>query len=245
MSNAIDISEVSLKNQLRAIEIIGHNIANANVAGYKRDRLVLNNSEGLNFERALLQANEVIGTQNLPVFQQSLDLRQGSLEKTGSPLNFAIEGDGLFVVQTPQGVAYSRAGNMGLDSSGRLLLNMKYPVLSDAGEVLMMSGAPKVNQNGEIYEGDKYIGKLRVAFFDENSDLQKMGESILVSREPLEELTEDLVSIRQGFLESSNIQQVDEVVQMMKINRQVEMTQRIIRGYDEMLSEAVSTIAEF
>jgi flagellar basal-body rod protein FlgF len=244
MSDAIDISEINLINSLRAMELIGQNIANANVAGYKRERLVLDMGAG-DFDKALAGAAATTVEDEVPRLRSFTDFKQGSLAATGGILDIGIEGDGLFVVQTPTGIAYSRAGNLSTDEHGRLLLNGRYPVLGENGEITLTTQTPKITQSGEIYDGEDFITRIKLGFPEENDVLVKIGETLYQSANPLSDSSTEPYSLRQGYLESSNIQQVDEMVSMMKINRQVEMTQRVIRGYDEMVGEAISTIAEF
>jgi flagellar basal-body rod protein FlgF len=244
MSDAIDISAINLSNSLKAMELIGQNIANVNVAGYKRERPLTAVDAG-GFGDALSKATALSVGDTMPRLRSFTDHSQGSLAHTEDPFNVGIEGQGLFVVQTPNGTAYSRAGNFSTDAHGRLLLNGQYPLLSDHGEIVLTTQTPKITQSGEIYDGENFVAKIRLGFPVESDALIKTGETLYQSETPLAEISSEPYSLRQGYLESSNIQQVDEMVMMMKINRQVEMTQRVIRGYDDMLGAAISTIADF
>lgn len=242
MSDAIDFGEINLMNSLKAMEVIGQNIANANVAGYKRERVVVGGMGS--FADALVNATNDLSS-DTPKLHSFTDHAQGALARSGNLLHVGIEGPGFFVVQTQQGVAYSRAGNLSTDAHGRLLLNNQYPLLGDQGEIILTTQTPKITQSGEIYDGENLIAKIRMGFPNNTDNLIKAGETLFISDIPLEETSAEPYSLRQGYLESSNIQQVDEMVMMMKINRQVEMTQRIIRGYDDMLGVAISTIPDF
>lgn len=244
MSDAVEISEVGLSNSLRAMELIGQNIANISVTGYKRERPVTSAGVG-SFADALANVSGNTAGRGMPHMQSFTDHSQGALAHTDDPLNLGIEGQGMFVVQTPAGTAYSRSGNFSTDAQGRLLLNGQYPLLGESGEIVLTTQAPKITQSGEIYDGENLIAKIRLVFPTESDVLVKAGETLYRSDTPLAEVSSEPYSLRQGYLEGSNIQQVDEMVTMMKINRQVEMTQRVIRGYDDMLGTAISTIADF
>ncbi len=239
MSDAIDICLTSLSNSLEAMGIISHNIANANVSGYKRSQPLLH-STSAGFE-SLLALNASVA----PEITSKVDFSQGSLKVTDNPLHVGIEGNVFFVIDGPEGTAYSRASEFQVDSQGRLLLGGRYPVLGQAGEIFLNTQSPKITPKGEIYDQEKYVDSFRLATIEDVNQLEKIGEGLYKSHAPLQEQINQAFNLRQGYVESSNLVQADEVVLMMKINRQVEMTQRILRGYDEMLNEAVSTIAEF
>lgn len=244
MSDAIDICLSSLSNSLEAMELISHNIANANVAGYKRSQPLMHSNTG-NFEAHLSLENPSFNASVAPQITQKIDFTQGSLSVTENPLHVGIEGNVLFVVEGPGGPAYSRLGEFQIDKQGRLMLGGQFPVLGQAGEIVLNTQSPKITPTGEIFDQDEYVDSFRLAVIEDASQLEKMGAALYQSDTPLKEQVDQVFNLRQGYVESSNLVQADEVISMMKINRQVEMTQRILRGYDEMVGEAISTIAEF
>src|SRR5688572_30459637 len=126
MAKVIDIGETGLVNSLKAMDLISHNIANVNVAGYKRERPVVSAAD---FGAALDSLGSPAVKYGKPDLISVTDHAQGSLARTANALDLAIEGAGLFVVETPGGIAYSRAGNFTLDEQGRLLLGGEYPLL--------------------------------------------------------------------------------------------------------------------
>jgi flagellar basal-body rod protein FlgG len=218
--------------RLSELDTIAHNLANANSPGFRAMRLSFRN-----FGETLLWAMN--GTNNRPparlplgvtVDQQRLDLRLGILRPTGNSLDVALDGDGWFVVQTPQGVRYTRKGNFALASDGTLVTADGYPVLGDNNQPLRISSSAavaslRIAETGEIFAGSQRLGRLRIVSVQ---NLQPAGDGYYIGTNPQPSNTR----IVQGMLESSNVQVITELVRMLNALRTYEMASRTFSAFD-------------
>jgi flagellar basal body rod protein FlgG len=145
------------------------------------------------------------------------DFKQGPLVRTKQSLDLAIEGSGFFVIQTPFGLAYTRDGRFVLDSQGQLVTRADaYPVLGMEGPIFLPDIAVAISQDGNIYHDDKLIGRLRVAVILNPRDLYT-GNGVVFSAHPnsaLEFSPEEPYKIRQGYVENSNVNSVEQLGNM-------------------------------
>lgn len=184
--------------------------------------------------------------------QPYLDLQQGILEHTQSPLHFAILGEGFFKVQTPRGIAYTRAGNFTIDAQRRLVTPQGYPVLANGAPVVLDPGMAaeglvtmdnlklRVSPEGILSIDGTEIARLDVVAFDDPSKLKKIGENLYIS-EGAQEMMALNYEIRQGFVEKSNVNPIKEMVNLIEIQRTFEAVQRSIRGFDEATEKLLET----
>ena len=218
--------------RLSELDTIAHNLANANSPGFRAMRLSFRN-----FGETLLWAMN--GMNNRPparlplgvtVDQQRLDLRLGILRPTGNSLDVALDGDGWFVVQTPQGVRYTRKGNFALASDGTLVTADGYPVLGDNNQPLRISSSAavaslRIAETGEIFAGSQRLGRLRIVSVQ---NLQPAGDGYYIGTNPQPSNTR----IVQGMLEGSNVQVITELVRMLNALRTYEMASRTFTAFD-------------
>ena len=157
-------------------DTISNNLANANTTGYKKDIAVTKDFASLLIQRINdgPQAPTIgsLGTGSV-VDEVATIQNAGSLRQTGNDLDFAIEGQGFFAVQTPNGVRYTRDGSFSRDSAGRLVTQDGYPVLAQNGGVIRLNGG-KVNvaTNGQVSVDGRNVGSLQVVQFANTRALQ-------------------------------------------------------------------------
>ncbi|MFA0758378.1 MAG: hypothetical protein KEFWMYNX_000389 [Candidatus Fervidibacter sp.] len=218
--------------RLSELDTIAHNLANANSPGFRAMRLSFRN-----FGETLLWAMN--GTNNRPparlplgvtVDQQRLDLRLGSLRPTGNPLDVALDGDGWFVVQTPQGVRYTRKGNFTLSRDGTLVTAEGFPVLGDNNQPIRIPSSAAVSslriaETGEIFAGSQRLGRFRIVSVQ---NLQPVGDGYYIGTNPQPSNTR----IAQGMLEGSNVSVITELVRMLNALRTYEMASRTFSAFD-------------
>jgi len=225
-----------------------NNLANIDTPGFKKELLLVEAAE----EKRLYRFSEVGGSGYLgempfgvqPQNETATDFTQGRLESSGNPLDLAIEGDGFFVVDTPQGEAYTRAGNFTLSNEGVLITLGGYPVLGEGGEIALPEGGQiVVDQTGRVSMAGMEVDRIRVVDFDDRSRLQRIGENLFVSdQNTLPEESQNF-RIRQGYLEKSNLDMIEGMVTMIEAFREYEMNQRLLQTQDEALDRAVNEIA--
>lgn len=218
--------------RLSELDTIAHNLANANSPGFRAIRLSFRN-----FGETLLWA--ISGTNNRPparlplgvtVDQQQLAMRSGALHPTGNPLDVALNGDGWFVVQTPQGVRYTRKGNFTLSRDGTLVTAEGFPVLGDNNQPIRIPssaavGSLRIAETGEIFAGSQRLGRFRIVSVQ---NLQPVGDGYYIGTNPQPTNTR----IAQGMLESSNVQVITELVRLLNALRTYEMASRTFTAFE-------------
>jgi len=217
--------------RLSELDIIAHNLANAETPGYRTQRLSFRN-----FGETFLWT--IAGTGNRPparlplgvtVDRQSIDLRSGSFRPTNNPLDVAIDGDGWFVVQTPQGIRYTRKGNLAISRNGVLVTSDGYPVLGENNQPIRIptnaTAAVRIAETGEIFAGTQRLGRLQ---FVTLQTVQPAGNGYFVgtNAQPAN------ARIAQGMLEGSNVQVVTELVRMLNALRSYEMSARTFSAFE-------------
>lgn len=211
-----------LQSRLEQLDRLAGDIANAKTAGYKAERVTTRAVERPDFGRALQAAIDVAPGAG------HLDFRAGSMEKTGRDLDFAIEGRGFFVVDTPQGPRYTRNGNFSLSADGTVTTADGLAVQTANGPLKVGTGTGPltVADDGTVSVGSQTAGKLRVVDFGDYSELQR--EELGRFRAPASAAPTEAASItvRSGMLEASNVSVVDRMVALTEVARGFEALQR-------------------
>jgi flagellar basal-body rod protein FlgF len=173
----------ALVQQLR-LEVLANNVANISTIGYKGDRSIFQipeESEPQTFE------TPIEGIQSLspyaPPFSTVIDFSQGAIRQTGNPLDVAINGNGFFSIQTPDGVQYTRQGSFTLDSEGVLITPDGYPVLGEGGEITLEEGTVEIDSQGGVYVDGDEVGRLQITDFTNPETLTKAGNGRFVGSE--------------------------------------------------------------
>lgn len=234
-------------SQGRRLDVAASNITNLATPGYKadhytdstfRDEIV---SRVGNKDKS---GGDRLGTMSyiLAPSQLYTDLSQSALEETGMPLDFAIEGDGFFAVETGQGRIYTRAGNFSLDEEGFLCLPGQGRVLDPAGEPIeLRTDKITANLNGEIYsEWGGYLGSLGVYTFPEgNQPIRDAGGQLSGGGEPVA----SEAAVQWKMLERSNVDLVQQLTVMMTSQRAIQSAAQVSKIYDQVImSKAANDI---
>ncbi|MBD3298792.1 MAG: flagellar basal-body rod protein FlgF [candidate division Zixibacteria bacterium] len=225
----------SLKRQ----EVITNNLANAQTAGFKRDRLFV---ERLNeAQEAIVPGAEDWGATNQVGL--AIDFAPGSLNRTGNAMDVAISGDGFFAVQTPDGERYTRNGHFSVDTDGTLQSADGHAVLGDNGVIRLPAGEVSINSDGQISVDGRLVDTLRIVRFDDPRVLVRGGSTIFEIGIPTVAPQDDNQSaIRQGFLEHSNVNTIEEMVNMITTFRFYEADQRAIQMQDQVQGRVVNEL---
>lgn len=239
MENALLISLSRQIAMTRQMSVIANNLANMNTNGFK--------SEGVLFEEYVMPgAQEQSPDKTLSFvldYGLSRNMADGRLETTGSPFDLAISGPGHFKIETEAGIRYTRNGHFQLDNLGRL-------VTSSGGLVLTESGAPitfdetdgdiEIASDGTISTELGQRGKIAVVQFDNDRLMQKEGSDMLSTEQ--DELPVAKPNIAQGALESSNVQAIVEMTNMVEVLRSYTSAAKMVERTDELKRRAISTL---
>ena len=235
MGSGIYIAAAGAIAQTTALDATANNIANANSAGYHAERVsfkaVMSGTRSP--DTALVQATT----------GKTLDTENGALLQTDNPLDVAIEGDGMFGVQTPQGARYTRAGNFQLDNGGQLVTPDGYHVLGADGQPIALPPNATniaVGSDGTISADGQQVGQLKLVTF-KASQLKREGASLFsATGKPATGGTAP--TVRSGMLESSNVNVVHGVVDLVKVQRNYETLMRVIQGYHDIDDRAAKEL---
>ena len=198
----------------RRMETIADNIANMNTVGYR--------ATGVAFAAEMAKAGET----NLNYVSSGADFlsrRTGGLIKTDNPLDFAIQGDGWFGIQTLNGTAYTRDGRMRIDESGTLRTLNGDPVLDAGGSPILVDSAAgplTVSADGMISQTGRQVGAIGLFAIDADANLKRAENSGVVpdrSARPILDFTRD--SVVQGAVEASNVDPVREMTRLIDVSR--------------------------
>lgn len=208
-----------LQARLDQLDRLAADLANANTVGYKGER-----STTVAHERPFAQALDA--AIDVGDGDRRLDFRTGTTAPTNRDLDFAIEGQGFFTVETPGGPRYTRNGHFDRNMDNLLVSSEGHPVLGEDGPIeLPAEGAVEVDPNGTVRANGAVVGKLAIAHFEDMTRLRRDGGSLFsapgVTPEPLEE---PLVYGR--MLEGSNVNVADRMARVVELQRNFEALQR-------------------
>ncbi|WP_317056385.1 flagellar hook-basal body complex protein [Roseovarius rhodophyticola] len=220
---------------LREMQTVANNIANSATTGYR--------AEGIIF------SEHVSRTQNGPSLSMATanigqtSLITGTLTQTGSTLDVAIQGDGFFLIETPNGERLSRAGSFSLSAEGDLVTNDGYRVLDTGGAPIFIppdAADLGISTDGTISAGKRLLGQLGVVMPDNRDDLIREGGVMFRV-----EGTFDTVAtpqLLQGFLEGSNVNPISEMTRMIEVQRAYEMGQSFLDAEDNRIRDVIKTL---
>ncbi|MCP4633575.1 MAG: flagellar hook-basal body complex protein [candidate division Zixibacteria bacterium] len=219
-------------------KVISNNMANSNTVGFKRDGVFLKN-----MSEAEAKTIPKDYDWHKPMLSEPIvDYGQGRFEKTDKPLDIALEGRGFFTLLTENGIQFTRNGQFHLNEVGTLVNSNGDTVMSESGPVVLPNERPVIDVDGNIEVDGEVIAKLNIADFQNLDELNKTNGVNFIAPDGLEQIKSVKIAIRQGFLESSNVAILDQMVDMITSFRNFESGQKAIRIQDETVSKAVNTI---
>jgi len=227
-------------------DVLAANLANVSTPGFRKDTSAIHGFRHVLSDEAGVIAAEY-PTQlewQQPLFlgiTARTDYSPGPLEQTGNPCHLALDGDGFFAVETPTGTAYTRAGSFTLASDGTLATSQGYPVLGDSGPLQVSGRSLVVGSDGQVTVDGKAVDRLKIVAFADPTRLEKAGASLFTAPVAVQP-TDSQAAVRQGFLEGSNVNAVEQMVAMITGLRAFEANQRAIAAQDETLKQAVTEL---
>ena len=257
MNQALWIAKTGLDAQQTRMSVISNNLANVNTTGFKQDRAV--------FEDLLYQTIRQPGAQSSTSTQLPSGLMlgtgvrtvatekshtQGNIVQTGNALDMAIQGRGFFQVLMPEGdIGYTRDGTFQIDSNGQMVMSNGYPlepaitIPSEAQSITIGSdGSVSVLQAGQT--AASIVGNVQLADFINPTGLQPVGENLFKETSASGSVTTGtpgqtgLGAVTSGALETSNVNVVTELINMIETQRAYEMNSKAISTADQMLQYA-------
>jgi flagellar basal-body rod protein FlgF len=227
----------SLDALTREFDIVAHNLANASTAGFKRRCNA--------FTKAL---ENQAGTQDDASGQEgqtALDFSQGSLVQTDRTLDFALYGEGFFVVETPDGPLYTRHGVFQMNPNGQIVDLSSRVVAGVSGPISLPADVDPsgiyVAADGRISAGGAAIGQFRVVEFpDSEKQLVPVGNTCFRAPKDVEPTEALNPVVKQGYQEASNVKIVDELVNMITVSRLYESNMRLVNTTKDTTSSMIN-----
>ena len=228
-----------LNGLTREFDIIAHNLANVSTVGYKRRCNA--------FSKSLFAqetGTEESGEVNL---NTAFDFSQGRVIQTGRSLDFALCGKGFFVIETPDGPLYTRNGMFHLDQNGQITDTSGRIVAGQVGAIAIPSNAGvsqiNVSSDGSISAAGTAVGKFKlVDFKDKQDELVAVGFNCFHAPKTVKPQTPENLIVKQGFQESSNVQMVKELVEMIMVTRLYEANMKCM-SVDKDTSKSLLSVA--
>ncbi|HOD65421.1 MAG TPA: flagellar hook-basal body protein [candidate division Zixibacteria bacterium] len=213
-------------------ETIANNVANANTAGFKKDAV---------FTKELSRAQRKLVPVKSDWEQPMVDevytnFEGGSFSRTDNPLDLAIDGDGFFTVQLPDGrTALTRSGAFSINRDGLMALADGSTLLAEGGPVEVGNGKLTVTAAGQIEVDGSAVGQVRPVTTADVGALEKIGASLFAVPEGTELIPVEHAEIRQGYVEESNVDIVREMIDMIVAFREYEANARAVTTQDQSL----------
>jgi flagellar basal-body rod protein FlgG len=253
---SLDIAGTGMQAQQTNVEVISNNIANMTTAGFKRRRAEFQDLIYQNLRRVGANSSDT-GTIVPSGAQVGLGVRtaaiyrineQGNLQQTSNTLDMAIQGNGYFQVTLPSGdTAYTRDGTFGLASDGTIVTADGYTlqpgvqIPSNATDVTVnASGQVQVTLQGQT--APQTVGQVQIAVFPNGAGLDAQGQNLLIETAASGQAvtgnpaTPGFGNVMQGFIETSNVNVVSEITNLISAQRAYEMNSKVITASDDMLS---------
>ncbi len=227
--------------RIKQQDVIANNLANVSSPGYKKDILF---TEELSKVRANRQPSRADWKSPM-IDQVYTSYKQGSLDKTGNDLDVAIEGDGMFAFETDEGeVVYSRAGNLIISQEGFLINPEGERLLGDSGPITVGGGKVSISEVGQVMVDGGSVANIRVVDFEDKSLLQKTGDGQFMIPEGVEPQAAVNFAVRQGYLESANVDIIKEMVDMIISFRNYEADAQALKSQDESLDKLFANVGQ-
>ncbi|MEZ5669601.1 MAG: flagellar basal-body rod protein FlgF [Alphaproteobacteria bacterium] len=231
--------QMALRHQM---DILANNIANMNTVGYKAERLVFTEM----VENVPDQSVDDMGPMSfVQPYASYVDFSAGTLTPTGNPLDVGINGEGLFAVQTADGVAYTRNGRFGLDPNGTLVTSNGMPVLGSGGGPIQIADASAISiaGDGTISTPDGVVARLQVVRFEDPMTMDRAGNGLYTAT-TAQPVPVTSPQVAQGTVEESNVSPILEMSTMIEVSRAYQMLAQALDNEHQRQQKAITTLAK-
>lgn len=242
MNNAIYIALSRQTGLFRNMDVIANNIANASTPGFKEDTLLFDDylvNDRDNFQRKIAFSHDG---------KMATNFKDGVITETGRPLDVALDGEGFFKVETPDGIRYTRAGNFTLNGNREIVTENGNRVLDETGAPIKLleedvnitisaDGTVKVDQEGQRRGDAQSRGKIGTVTFANLQQVEKQGNGLFVTDQP--EIPAQ-AKVLQGVSEQSNVNSVVQITQMIEVNRSTAGVSRFMSDMHELMRRAIT-----
>jgi flagellar basal-body rod protein FlgF len=238
---------IALSRQMalrREMDVIANNVANVTTNGFKRRM-----SDSREFQMPVASVDTFRRGDDRRISfvvdkGTPLDLSAGTLEATQNPMDAAIQGEGFFVVQTPNGQRYTRNGAMMLNANGELVNSDGFALMGEQGafQFSQADGAISIASDGTLATANGPRGRLRIVQFQNPQTLENVGANLFNSSQQPEPALN--ARVQSGFVERSNVRPVLEISRMIEVNRAYQSMASLVSRTDETRRTAIQRLGE-
>lgn len=234
---------VALSSQIaleRRLTTIADNMANVTTVGFrgtdiKFDEVLSNTQNDMNAKVAFVsQGNDYLSTRN------------GELDHTGNPLDFAVKGDAWFAISTPAGQTLTRDGRFTIKETGELVSSRGYSVLDAGGSPIQLNragGPPSVGDDGKIFQDGREVGTLGLFTADISKGYLRAENAGVIPTDRAQPVVDRQdVGVVQGYLEQSNVNGIGQMTELIQVNRAFESVSNLMTDSESSLKDAIKTL---
>lgn len=228
-------------------ELISENLAASGVPGFKKQELSFDAIQGGLVSQGVAGSN-TLSQSLLPSSTASVNFQQGDAKQTGVLTDVAIEGNGFFAVQLPNGdTAYTRDGEFHVNALEQLVDKSGNPVVSDSGAIQFDSNNTdpiSISSTGEVSQGTNAKGKLKVVGFNDVQLLTRVSQDCFLAKDPKLQPTDatSTSTLRQGYVETANTSPVAEMSNLISAMRSFETNQHVIQIQDDQMGRTITEL---
>jgi flagellar basal-body rod protein FlgF len=230
-----------LRARMESLDMLANNLANVATSGYKNDREFYTL-----YASPEASDDKLGGPQVSPLIDRAwTDYSQGTLEPTGKPLDFALDGPGFFSVGGESGPLYTRNGGFRFSTTGGVVTQEGYPLQLADGRPLQLNPnqAFQVLPDGSVSQGNQVLGRLRIVSLADAAGVSKMGANYYRAADA-NVASSSTAQVRQGSKENSNVSAAESAVRLVTVMRQFEMLQKAVSIGAEMNRKAAEEVAK-
>ena len=242
--------------QEKRLGVLNNNLANAMTVGFKADQPVFRVQE-LPAVVGEVTPYDSVGAVITSVdpfrgrhsTQQHImatytDFSPGTIRETGNAFDLALEGDGFFTVETPQGPAYTRQGTFAIDGQGILVTQNGLTVQGETGPLQVGDGQVAIDATGVVRVNEVVRGRLKLVNFAQPQALEKLGATLFRAGPDLSEEAPNNLVVHQGAVESSNSHAIRLLGETIQASRAYQAYQKVIQAFDDIAGRAVNDLAQ-
>ena len=218
-----------LRTQTQALDLIANNLANLGSAGYRAQQTQFQSILAASHSGLLDPLNRAVNNFNV-LGGTRLDFSNGNLQTTGNALDLALEGSGFFAVLTRAGIRYTRNGSFQQSSDGKLVTAQGDAVLGEQGPIALPAGEVSISADGTLSVAGALAGKLKIVDL-QKAEVTPVGGSYYMAAKDQVSAATDTV-LRQGALESANLDATAEIANLITVQRHAEMLARALSTFN-------------
>jgi len=237
MDNIQEILTAAMNKDVTRLNTISHNLANVNTTGYRAQGII-----SQSFSQELL--SRLGGLENqLPLAQAFVSDSVGSLKPTKGKLDVALQTSGFFEVKNENGETfYTRNGKFSLNNNFELVNASGYKVQGQSGAITLSNNDINIDADGSIRDNNALLDRIKVVYLTNVASVTAAGDGVYKYNDSPEEIAPEKISLKQGYLESSNVNTMTEMVNLIELMRSFEAKQKIVTNYDQMLNSLMNEV---